>query len=163
MAILSVRGVSEDVQRALRVRAAETGETMGAIVERALRKELGMMEETNYANLRIYHKVFGGNLFNGWDEDEVERIDEEASIHKYAETLQGWLEAEFPGAEIIVDYELYTSGGTGTTWVEDMDDDYKRYYPTRPGWPLEELAMKVSEIAGTLWGEADWVVMKDDE
>src|SRR5690606_12646754 len=48
--ILSVRGVSEDVQRALRVRDAETGETIGQIVERALRRELGMMDRyTCYA------------------------------------------------------------------------------------------------------------------
>ena len=35
--------ISDEVHRALRVRAAETGETMGEIAERALRKELGMM------------------------------------------------------------------------------------------------------------------------
>jgi len=45
MDILSVRGVDKEVQKALRVRAAETGETMGAIVDRALRRELGMMLE----------------------------------------------------------------------------------------------------------------------
>lgn len=163
MAILSVRGVSEDVQRALRVRAAETGETMGAIVERALRKELGMMEETNYANLRIYHKVFGGNLFNGWDEDEVERIDEEASIHKYAEELRKRLEGEFPGAEVIVDCDANASGGTDTTWIEDIGDDYKRYYATSPGHPLEQMAMKVREIAGLLYEDSYWVVMEDGE
>jgi hypothetical protein len=45
MDILSVRGVDKEVQKALRVRAAETGETIGAIVDRALRRELGMMLE----------------------------------------------------------------------------------------------------------------------
>ena len=44
MAIFSVRGVSPEVQRAVRIRAAETGETIGQITERALRRELGMME-----------------------------------------------------------------------------------------------------------------------
>jgi len=34
--------VDPDVHRALKVRAAETGESMGDIVERALRRELGM-------------------------------------------------------------------------------------------------------------------------
>src|SRR5690606_1640463 len=34
--------ISDEVHRALRIRAAETGESMGAIAERALRKELGL-------------------------------------------------------------------------------------------------------------------------
>jgi plasmid stability protein len=37
---------SDDVHRALRIRAAETGETMEGILDRALRKELGMMTKT---------------------------------------------------------------------------------------------------------------------
>lgn len=36
--------VTEELRRALRVRAAETGESQSAIAERALRRELGMME-----------------------------------------------------------------------------------------------------------------------
>src|SRR5690606_1979868 len=38
--------LDEEVHRALRIRAAETGESMGDIAERALRRELGMMEIT---------------------------------------------------------------------------------------------------------------------
>lgn len=38
--------VSDEVHKALRIRAAETGETMGEIAERALRRELGMTVET---------------------------------------------------------------------------------------------------------------------
>lgn len=34
--------ISDEVHKALRIRAAETGESMGEIAERALRKELGM-------------------------------------------------------------------------------------------------------------------------
>lgn len=36
--------MADDVHRALRMRAAETGETMEDILDRALRKELGLME-----------------------------------------------------------------------------------------------------------------------
>lgn len=43
--VFSARGVGDEVQRAVRIRAAETGETIGQIVERALRRELGMMVE----------------------------------------------------------------------------------------------------------------------
>lgn len=35
--------ISDEVHKALRIRAAETGESMGEIAERALRRELGMM------------------------------------------------------------------------------------------------------------------------
>ena len=37
--------ISDEVHRALRIRAAETGESMGEIAERALRRELGMMDK----------------------------------------------------------------------------------------------------------------------
>ena len=40
--------VAEEVHKALRLRAAETGESMGQIAERALRKELGMMAGARY-------------------------------------------------------------------------------------------------------------------
>lgn len=35
---------SDEVHKALRIRAAETGETMESILDRALRRELGMMK-----------------------------------------------------------------------------------------------------------------------
>jgi len=37
--------MADDVHKALRIRAAETGETIEAILDRALRKELGMMDK----------------------------------------------------------------------------------------------------------------------
>lgn len=37
--------ISDEVHTALKVRAAQTGESMGQIAERALRKELGMMDK----------------------------------------------------------------------------------------------------------------------
>lgn len=43
--------VDEEVHKALRVRAAETGESMGEITERALRKELAQQER------RRHHEV----------------------------------------------------------------------------------------------------------
>ena len=49
--------ISDEVHRALRVRAAETGETMGEIAERALRKELGMME----VNIKLRWQVIEDN------------------------------------------------------------------------------------------------------
>ena len=36
---------SDDVHRALKIRAAETGETIEDILDRALRKELGMVRK----------------------------------------------------------------------------------------------------------------------
>lgn len=38
--------ISDEVHAALKIRAAQTGESMGQIAERALRRELGMMEVT---------------------------------------------------------------------------------------------------------------------
>ena len=48
--------VDEEVHKALRVRAAETGESMGEITERALRKEL---EELAQQERRRHHEVTG--------------------------------------------------------------------------------------------------------
>ena len=45
--------VDEELHKALRIRAAETGESMGKITERALRKELAQQER------RRHHEVTG--------------------------------------------------------------------------------------------------------
>lgn len=58
--------ISDEVHTALRVRAAQTGETMGEIAERALRRELGLMTgaridlddvRTTYSNGRTEHEA----------------------------------------------------------------------------------------------------------
>src|SRR5690606_18304159 len=41
--------ISDEVHTALKVRAAQTGESMGQIAERALRKELGMVRKVDIA------------------------------------------------------------------------------------------------------------------
>src|SRR5690606_32633501 len=48
--------ISDEVHQALRIRAAETGESMEAIAERALRKELGLI--TDRATERLARELF---------------------------------------------------------------------------------------------------------
>lgn len=52
--------ISDEVHRALRVRAAETGESMGQIAERALRRELGMMARIDLDEMRTTYQSDGG-------------------------------------------------------------------------------------------------------
>lgn len=68
--------IADDVHRALRIRAAETGETMEDIVDRALRKELGMMT--------IYEAWLGDALM-GEGQTEQEAID--AAVAEYERSI----------------------------------------------------------------------------
>ena len=67
--VYSVKGlrISDEVHTALRVRAAQTGETMGEIAERALRKELGMMARIDLDEVRTAYS-------NGVTEHEAIQI-----------------------------------------------------------------------------------------
>jgi len=49
--------ISDEVHTALKVRAAQTGESMGQIAERALRKELGMMAQINLDEVRTAYST----------------------------------------------------------------------------------------------------------
>src|SRR5690625_4512706 len=105
------RGISEEVHKALRVRAAETGETIGEIAERALRRELGM---TKYEGYTISTGFLAGNLFHD-SGDDGGTYDEAESAAKYAEMCKEAIEREYPGATVEVDYQLNASGSTPAT------------------------------------------------
>jgi plasmid stability protein len=148
---------SDDVHRALRIRAAETGETMESILDRALRKELGMMFE----HLVIRYAFLGGNLFHD-DHDEDGTYDEPASVARYAEQCRAALEREYPGARIEISYQLNASGGDGDeVCVEDTADQHAEYRPGDAG-ELGRMADRVQELIGQVWVSWEWPVYMAD-
>ena len=66
--------ISDEVHRALRIRAAETGESMGAIAERALRKELGLPMERKSITYYIPGRVGGRDYYVRLDGPGAELI-----------------------------------------------------------------------------------------
>lgn len=59
--------ISDEVHAALKIRAAQTGESMGQIAERALRKELGMMARIDLEEVKTVYS-------NGVTEHEAIQI-----------------------------------------------------------------------------------------
>ena len=66
--------ISDEVHRALRIKAAETGESMGAIAERALRKELGLPMERKSITYYIPGRVGGREYYVRLDGPGAELI-----------------------------------------------------------------------------------------
>lgn len=86
--------LDEEVHRALRIRAAETGESMGDIAERALRKELGMLAEQAEVTINVVEVGEPGEAYmervesfpsalTGADEEIVEQAIREVEKRGY--------------------------------------------------------------------------------
>src|SRR5690606_17626191 len=80
------------------------------------RQEVGFLMqcepmEKGYTGWTIRTGFLGGNLF-GDTSGEERPIDYEESVRRYGEMLQEALEQEFPGARIIVRWEIHVSGAT---------------------------------------------------
>lgn len=131
MGILSVRGVDKEVQKALRVRAAETGETMGAIVDRALRRELGMMEARIDTIAASYQVIEDGGgalylaVFNA-DDDIVFFADG-------FETDPDNLRASIAGAEAGDDVTRWDANGKS---LDQMQAEYDALVSQQFGWSV---------------------------
>lgn len=103
--------ISDEVHAALKIRAAQTGESMGQIAERALRKELGMMARidldevrTTYSNGVTAHEAIQipwdtvrailGHDHTG-DPDEDRRLVDAllaAGAPEWVRDAQGWID-----------------------------------------------------------------------
>lgn len=70
--------ISDEVHKALRIRAAETGESMGDIAERALRRELGLMETLTYRTAleRLSRDGYDVVRTNAYDQDITDHLNE---------------------------------------------------------------------------------------
>ncbi len=69
---------ADDVHKALRMRAAETGEPMEEILDRALRKELGLMETLTYRTAleRLSRDGYDVVRTNAYDQDITDHLNE---------------------------------------------------------------------------------------
>src|SRR5690606_35062618 len=144
----------DEVALALEIRAAEERVSQAEIVERALRKELGLMSK-EFEGWSISTGFLAGNLF-AESGDDGGTYDVDASAREYARMCQEALEKAYPGAEIEVDYQLNASGATPAplqTSVTTPDGgDY------RPGDYGEggRIADHVEELCGRVWESWEW-------
>lgn len=117
MKIFSVRGVSQEVQRAVRIRAAETGETIGRITERALRRELGMMEALTW---QVIEDNAGGLYLAVFEGDDL--------IY-YADQYEYSPDALREAVEVLRDGgDPRTEGWDLPQWIIDGDHDINAVY-----------------------------------
>ncbi len=90
------------------------------------------------------------NIFNGWDDSDLVRVDEQASMKKYREMVFDALEKEFPGADIEAREQ----------------NPYKTHIITPEGDLYEArdfggLAEEVDRVIGEVWESEQWVVYYD--
>lgn len=109
--------LDEAVHKALRIKAAETGESMGEIVERALRKELGMMDVETAINT-VNRLLARRNTMGALTESE----------HRQLTTALAAAEAHnIPWAAWLGDIQLGT-GPTQGAAVEDAVATFEQEY-----------------------------------
>jgi hypothetical protein len=76
--------------------------------------------------LHIQTGFHGADLFNGWDESDMEGVNARESADKYGSLLHLRIKAEFPDAVIVVNWDHDASGALAynqKTRVEDEDHD----------------------------------------
>jgi hypothetical protein len=122
--------------------------------KRGVDEYLATIPNKRYDGYTISTGFLGGNLSNEGG------LNLDASCSKYAEMLTTALEAEFPGAEINVDYQVNVSGSIPCTLetrvsipTEAMpDDDLAQMEQER------ELIETVDNIASRVWESWGWAV-----
>lgn len=133
MTIHSVKGlrISDEVHAALKVRAAETGETMGEIAERALRKELGMVEKVTWQVIEdngggLHLAVFSGDdviyYASGYESNEESLRADLKDLREGSDPRHGGWETQTDEPQAA--YDSLTSHEYGWTVVADESDTY---------------------------------------
>lgn len=100
--------LDEAVHKALRIKAAETGESMGDIAERALRKELGLMGAETAINT-VNRLLARRNAMGALSEEEHRQLENALAVAE---------EQNIPWAAWLGDIQLGT-GPTKNAAIED--------------------------------------------
>jgi len=99
------------------------------------------MSKKGKLSITIYYLV--SDLFERWESEDVDAVDEKASASRYEHLLREAVHEQYPEAEIDI------RQGTRPTHVESDDGD----------WRLEqEVQAVVDDIDAKLYAEFDWVV-----
>lgn len=102
---------------------------------------------------KITTGFLSGNLFDGWDMDG---INEDASVRKYAEAFEAKLRANYPDAEVEVDWQ--DGGGvephsllTRVYFDDEVDE-----------WRESQEIDDIDNIGGRVYADQDaWLVTTD--
>lgn len=110
-------------------------------------------EEMTMSEMKIRYGFLTGNMFDGWTSEEIESIDIEASIRRYADQVEAEIRKSFPGTDVEV---LWQNAAGILPWelscqvVDPSDPDAER---------REDIAF-VEHIAGEVYGAQDWPVLQ---
>jgi len=100
-----------------------------------------------YKGYKVRAHIEPENIFNGWDDSDLVRVDEQASMKKYREMVFDALEKEFPGADV----EVGPQNPWGTHVITPEGDLYE----------AGELADRVEGILTEVMDGLEWVVYYD--
>jgi hypothetical protein len=105
------------------------------------------------AEFEIRYGFLTGNLFAGWSSEEMETLDEGASVHSYADRVEAAIQKAFPTAEVSVVLE-HAEGivpNSCVTYVRDLSD------PDKNCGLLEE---DVELIGSDIYEAQEWLVLR---
>ena len=104
------------------------------------------MTETTTVTRIVWH-LNVPDLFDRWEEDELDDVDQDASGDRYVELVNAQLLAQYPGAEIVCEIDRNATGPCPEPIVELSDDTES---------DLE--ATYVQDVIGRVYADQKWIV-----
>ncbi len=120
------------------------------------------MTNKQYAGYDIRSGFLGGDILAD-DLGHERPVDLSASCARYAKLCAEAIEAEYPGADVTVDYEVNASGGTPCTLETSVltADGYGNIGAY--GNEACRIADDVDHIMGHIWEAYEWIVYEETE
>jgi len=120
------------------------------------------MTNKNYAGYDIRSGFLGGNIIAD-DLGHERPVNLGASCARYAKLCREAIEAEYPGADVTIGYEVNASGGTPCTLetsvlTADGTGNIGAY-----GSEANSIADHVDDLMGHIWEAYEWVVYEEAE
>ncbi len=106
-----------------------------------------------YKGYKVRAHIEPENIFNGWDDVDLLKVDEKGSMKKYAELVYEALKETFPGADI--------EAGPQNPWRTHVITPEGDLHEA--GGYRGEIAEEVDQVIGEVWESEKWVVYYDIE
>jgi len=118
------------------------------LVERYYNQMEGTMDEEKIVSIR--YGFHAADLFEGWQDEDPEKYDEQASAEKYARQVEDKLHEAYPGAEVEVVYDFGASGVLPDSLRTEVN-----------GQNDHDEVNTVEHLAGLVYQDFEWCVNRE--